>query len=221
MILVPQGSSVGKSDETVETLKHIQQLLEEKASPNTQQSRRLDDVIKAILSQTDLTEEEKAKHYAQAIQRQRLFQRQGREDEPSRDVQTVANIPLFETIIGSVPKTFQAKAEKLVRFLTDHHIKWLPTGELIGADSHSIPSTHIVDLVNDLVRHRKTVKPNGREALARQLSDTNIPRELVGNEERWRTITNISVNPPSSKGRQRRKSSDATHLYGVRQWQKY
>lgn len=225
MILVPERNAASKSDETVETLKHIQQLLEGKTSPSTLQSYRLDDVIEAILSQTDLTEDEKAKHYAQAVQRQRMFQKQNRLDDTPRDVQADAEIPLVETIIGSVPKTFQAKAERLVRFLKDQRIKWLPSGELIDIDGHSIPNTHIVDLINDLVRERKKVRPNGREALARQLSKTNMPRELVGNEERWRTITNIAVNEvtsnASSKVRKRRNSSDAEHLYGLPRWEKH
>ena len=45
----------------------------------------------------------------------------------------------------------------------------------------SIPGSNIIDLVNDVIRHRKGSEPTGWQAFA----DMNIPQDVIGNRERW------------------------------------
>ena len=52
----------------------------------------------------------------------------------------------------------------------------------------TIPKTHAVDLVNDLLRKRTSSLPTGLRQLADLLKDSNIPHELIGNKDRWAYI---------------------------------
>ena len=49
----------------------------------------------------------------------------------------------------------------------------------------SIPGSNIIDLVNDVIRHRKGSEPTGWQAFAEGLRDMNIPQDVIGNRERW------------------------------------
>ena len=44
---------------------------------------------------------------------------------------------------------------------------------------------YIIDLVNDVIRHRKGSEPTGWQAFAEGLRDMNIPQDVIGNRERW------------------------------------
>ena len=45
--------------------------------------------------------------------------------------------------------------------------------------------SNIIDLVNDVIRHRNGSEPTGWQALAEGLKDMNIPKDVIGNRERW------------------------------------
>ena len=42
-----------------------------------------------------------------------------------------------------------------------------------------------MDLVNDMVRQRKSFQPHGWREFARALRQDNVPQDLIGNKERW------------------------------------
>ena len=48
----------------------------------------------------------------------------------------------------------------------------------------SVPSTNIVDLVNDSLRQRKNFNPAGWELFSKVLGDLNVPEGIVRNENR-------------------------------------
>jgi len=79
-------------------------------------------------------------------------------------------------------------------------------GELVLNEA-AIANTHAVDLVNDLVRKRATSStPNGWRRLADALKASNIPRELVGNKDRWGYINAQSEETtPVTPSRRREK----------------
>ena len=49
----------------------------------------------------------------------------------------------------------------------------------------SIPGSNIMDLVNDVIKHRKGSEPASWQAFAEGLRDMNIPQDVIGNRERW------------------------------------
>ena len=84
-------------------------------------------------------------------------------------------------VVDTVPKTLQAKARRLMEHLK-RDIAWTARGELIH-ESVPVAGSNVVDLVNDLLRKRKT-DPTGWQPFARQLRAINLPMELVGNVAR-------------------------------------
>ena len=48
----------------------------------------------------------------------------------------------------------------------------------------SVPSTDIVDLVNDSLRQRKYFNPDGWELLSKVVGNLNVPEGIVRNENR-------------------------------------
>jgi response regulator RpfG family c-di-GMP phosphodiesterase len=94
---------------------------------------------------------------------------------------------------------------------SNHDVSWSSKGELILKDA-TIPKTHMVDLVNDLMRKRTT----GWRLLAEALKDSNIPRELIGNQERWMYINSpieesSTLTPKNIRGKQQSLSSWITY----------
>ena len=91
-------------------------------------------------------------------------------------------------VAESVPKTLKKKAEQLVQ-LVEHApsnvLRFNEAGELIVGDRR-MEGTHIVDLINDVLRKRKSFHPRGWEIFARALATLHPPQELIGNEDRWR-----------------------------------
>ena len=202
MILVPQSSQQSsqqpiqqtmfggsaepakRRDEATELLKQIHSVLESRDAPNIIKSRVMDDVIRAILDNPKLSADEKATAYAQALQKQRLLTKQH-----VTPTVTVDQRMAMQTIIDSVPKSYTSKAERLMSFLDKSDVQWTSKGEIIDVNGQSVPKSNMADLVNDLMRSRKAIRPEGRDVLATLLQRINVPREFIGNDERWKAIT--------------------------------
>jgi hypothetical protein len=57
----------------------------------------------------------------------------------------------------------------------------------------TLKRSNLVDLVNDILRKRKSHPPSGWEAFATLLRQTNVPRELVGHPDRRRYIDDNGI----------------------------
>ena len=95
-------------------------------------------------------------------------------------------------VVDTVPKIMQAKARRLTERLK-RDIAWNARGELIHEDV-PIVGSNVVDLVNDLLRRRKT-DPTGWQPFAQQLRAINLPVELVGNVARRAYIRHATATP--------------------------
>ena len=95
--------------------------------------------------------------------------------------------PVIEReIVDTLPVSFAGKADRLVRKMKQ--------GGVLGWNAHGnltfrgeiIPNTNVVDLVSDVVRKRKNAPgPEGWELFAEGMNETNVPRELIGNVDRY------------------------------------
>ena len=99
------------------------------------------------------------------------------------DPATSATSGIEADVVDTVPKTMQVKAFdfRLIEHLK-RDIAWTARGELIHEGVPFVES-NVVDLVNDLLRERKT-DPIGWQPFARQLRAINLPMELIGNTSR-------------------------------------
>ena len=104
-------------------------------------------------------------------------------------------------VVDTVPKTMQGKARRLMERMK-RDIAWTARGELIH-EGVPVAGSNVVDLVNDLLRKRKT-DPTGWQPFARQLRAMNLPMELVGNVTRRAYIRQSTMPPTSTPGRRRR-----------------
>ena len=74
------------------------------------------------------------------------------------------------------------------RLKQDDNIGWNVKGELVYK-GEVMPHTNIQDLVQDILRKRKTHIPHGWQTFAKALKESNISQDLVGNQERWHWMT--------------------------------
>ncbi len=191
----------------------------------------LDQEMQDILSRTDISSEDKLDQYNKTLHKYLMYDRKR---EPMK-IQLVQNKDTIETpmadavehveekndieeeIIEAAPKMLQNKARLLLKRLRkDPNINWNSRGELIykgGVVSHS----HINDLIQDVLRSRKHHVPNGWQTFATALKESNIPQDLIGNQDRWQwmhhepqsTVSHDAVAPAGSS-----KTSSHKNLSG-------
>ena len=185
MVLVPEN--------TLQRLQQRQQIL---TPPVTQTLKNLDSEMTEILSSKHLDDEEKAKLYNQVLQRYLTYydQRKGqplhvklttpksveapkpeesKEKVTSKDSSELETIPtaVEQEVMKSVPKLYKAGARQLLDKIKENRdlLHWNEKGELMY-ENKSIPGSHVVDLVNDILRHRKGFEPVGWSVFARGLA---------------------------------------------------
>jgi len=71
----------------------------------------------------------------------------------------------------SVPNLYKARARQLLGKIKEHRnvLKWNEKGELMY-ENKPIKGSRMVDLVNDMLRHRKGFEQLGWSVLARRLA---------------------------------------------------
>ena len=99
------------------------------------------------------------------------------ETEPSDEIET--------DITDSVPATMKSRARQLIKKLKSNKdlVGWNEQGQMVFK-GRSVPSTNIVDLVNDSLRQRKNFNPDGWELFSKVLGHLNVPEGIVRNENR-------------------------------------
>ena len=201
MVLVPKN--------TLERLQQRQQIL---TPPVTQTLKNLDSEMSDILSSNQLDDEEKAKLYNQVLQRYLTYydQRKGQPihvklttpkpvetpkqeeakdttEEPAPEKPVLSTVE--EEVMKSVPKLYKSGARQLLDKIKEHRdvLHWNEKGELMY-ENKPISGSHVVDLVNDTLRHRKGFEPIGWSVFARGLARMNVPENLVRNPQRQSAI---------------------------------
>lgn len=146
----------------------------------------LDQEMRSILDRQGLSDEEKVRQYNQILQRYLEYHNHL---QPSLTTPTPTPIPAMknvnEEVLQTVPKTMRRKAQAILERVTHQpNTSWNDRGEFV-LDGEVIRGSNIVDLVNDMLRHRKSFQPRGWQDFARALRQSNVPLDLVGNRHRW------------------------------------
>ena len=117
------------------------------------------------------------------------------EAEPSDEIET--------DIMDSVPATMKSRARQLIKKLKSYKdlIGWNEQGQVVFK-GRSVPSTNIVDLVNDTLRQRKNFNPDGWELFSRTFKCTR--RYCEKRKLSW-NCSGKSTHHPSS-GRKEKKT---------------
>jgi len=179
MLLVPP--------ETMERLKQ--------ASAPSQAMESLSDEMTGVLNKP-INDTDKWREYEQLLQRYMAGVSKSKEpialtllsdhnDDPI--------LPMQREIVQSVGtnRTLLRKMAFLMNLLgRDQHIQWDERG-VVAIGGNIIPGSNIVDLLNDVLRDRKTSAPVGWEPFARLLAFLNVPREFIHNNQRWDYIRRL------------------------------
>ena len=152
--------------------------------------------MESVLKRNDLSESEKAHQFGQALQkfqsvRERILYplqptvTSTTETTPTPTTTTTTTDSTDERILESVPPTVRRKAKLLLQMLHSHpNVSYNEQGEL-EYGGKVITGSNIIDLVNDVLRHRKSFQPHGWQVFSQVLKEMNVPQEYVGNRKRW------------------------------------
>lgn len=169
-------------------------------APQVAKTAELQNKMQHTMGNDVLSESEKAQQYGETLHK---FQQAYDKAKPSSRMTIQPDPPstnssnerpdptatgLTERIMESVPKTMQRKARLLLNMVKQHpNMAWNDQGELVY-DGKPVHGSHIIDLVNDVLRQRKGHNPRGWEQFSRGLRDVNVPQEVIGNKYRWSWI---------------------------------
>ena len=107
----------------------------------------------------------------------------------SLPTETSEDTAIEQEVMKSVPKVYKTGARQLLGKIKDNRdvLHWNNKGELLYEDKE-ISGSHLVDLVNDILRHRKGFEPVGWSVFARGLARMNVPENLVPNPQRQSAV---------------------------------
>ena len=150
-------------------------------TPTQRTISRLDEEMENILMRADLSDSEKVSRYNQVLQRYLEYQ-----DRPKLEVPPSPPAKDIEgEILMTVPKHLRRKADALIhRLKNDPTINWNDRGELIYQNK-IVQGSNMTDLINDVLRQRKTFQPHGWRDFARALRQSNVPQDMIGHRQRW------------------------------------
>ena len=94
-----------------------------------------------------------------------------------------------QEVIKSVPKLYKTGARQLLDKITENSVvlNWNEKGELLY-ENKPISGSHMVDLVNDILRHHKGFEPVGWSVFARGLTRMNVPENIVCSPHRQSAV---------------------------------
>ena len=80
--------------------------------------------------------------------------------ESTAEAETIPTSAVEQEVMKSVPKLYKAGARQLLDKIKEHRdvLSWTEKGELMY-ENKPITGSHVVDLVNDMLRHRKGFEP--------------------------------------------------------------
>ena len=215
MVLVPEN--------TLERMQQRQQIL----TPSvTQPLKNVDSEMNDILYSKQLNDEQKAKLYNQVLQRYLTYyeklhmklttlkpvetlqpeESEETSKESTAEAETIPTSAIEQEVMKKVPKLCKAGARQLLDKIKEHRdvMNWNEKGELMY-ENKPITGSRVVDLVNDMLRHRKGLEPAGWLVFARRLARMNVPENLVRNPQRQSAIrefkTRVRDETPDSPSR--------------------
>ena len=204
MVLVPEGM-----------LNTIQQYQQQQITPETKNLVRLDNQMETILQDKTGPEDERAKDFSQILNRYLTMYDKTKStplqpalgqaiaenvENEARAKQIViedgGNTKIEQEIMDSVPISFKARAQNLLKKLKSHpnKIAWDDHSRLI-LNGTTVPGSNMVDLVNDVLRPRKNFTPKGYEAFVQGLAEINAPEDFIRNEARRKLLLEYRDNP--------------------------
>jgi hypothetical protein len=143
----------------------------------------------SIILQSKMSDADKWKKYNQVLQR--YLHISGERRKPVELSMSHSKTDLLkESLMSTVPAQYKRKAMGFYDFLLSSNlVSWDESG-VVSIKGTLIPDSHIVELINDVLRYRKSVEPVGWMPFAKALADLNVSKEIVGNKVRFAYMHN-------------------------------
>jgi len=183
-------------------------------------TNNLDGDMNEIINKTNLNDREKWTEYYQILQR--YFHQNKMQRQPVQltinEGPVISNGMADQDIVTTYPPSLQKNAERLLGWIkrSNVNVSWDNQG-VVKINGGLINGSNIIDLIGDLLRHRRTaIPPLGIETFIQVLRETNIPAELIGNKDRWRQYRVVQKNqighatPGSSRDTSQASTSQLT-----------
>ena len=158
-------------------------MLQQMSIPTNPVHRRiatLDQDMQAVLDRQDPSDEDKERHYNQILQRYLEYHDRLKSTAASSSGDVPSNNTEQE-VLSLVPNKWKRKTQTILERIKHQPImSWNERGEFVY-NGEVVKGSNIADLVNDVVRHRKTFHPHGWQEFARALRQGNV----IGNRKRW------------------------------------
>ncbi len=213
MILVPEDSVEKLKKNSTHDVHHVLTELAKEIQPSAQtpgtNTSRLDAQLLEILNaKTPKDGHEKWKLYNDVLRRYLFYTQQSK--VPVQETGTPDPEPDTrydpKAIVATIPATFQRKALGILEYIdrvdTGRKLKWDARGQ-VTLNGQSLDGVNIVDLIQDVVRARKTCQAKGCEHFAVYLHSINTPREFMVNPK-FHRLSQI----PSSRPKVQREISE-------------
>jgi hypothetical protein len=183
----------------------------EQTQPVVNQLTSLDGQLQSILANPSLPADVKYHQYDQLLHRYRHLKQQQMNTlnqpvpvtfQPAEQVlpPQMQFLPVpEENVLTSVPKMLKNKTRILLDHIKRHpeKFKWNEKGELV-IGGEPVHGSHFTDLVHDTVRSRTKHHAMGRPEFGKLLSETNVPREGLGQDLAMMASTSSSNELPVS-----------------------
>ena len=144
----------------------------------------LDKAMTTVLKNRKISDAVKWQQYNQILQR--FLHVAGQKRKTLKiPLESSTSEQLKVAILGTVPIKYQRKAILLLDVLTnEERIQWTKNGE-VTIKGQKIQGSNLVELINDVLRHRRNVEPIGWQEFALLLKDLNVGRDVIGNKDRY------------------------------------
>lgn len=158
--------------------------------------QELDNNIKTTLADDMLTPSDKLFYYNQALQSRDQYsdaRTASQIEPPKKIIKTDDDFSIEDEVLASVPPSLREKAKLILkRFKNTGVLGWNEhTGRMLYKGSE-VDGTNIVDIVNTLLRERKSrPDPVGWGLIKQGVQELNLPTELVGNKNVYNTSSDI------------------------------
>ena len=158
-------------------------------NPNVSATASLQRDLSSVMVDDEMSEAEKAQLFGQTLHKFKSAHKKALEEQslklPSLTPASSSSSKMNQLILDSVPSTMKRKTQLLLSILKDNpNMTWDDDGTL-KLYGKAIQGSNIIDLVNDVIRHRKGSEPMGWQPFAEGLREMNIPQDVIGNSDRW------------------------------------
>ena len=155
-------------------------------NPNVSATASLQRDLSSVMADEDMSEAEKAQLFGETLHKFQSAHKKALQDQSLKLPSVISSSSrMNQLVLDSVPSTMKRKAQLLLNILKDNpNMTWDDDGT-VKLYGKAIEGSNIIDLVNDVLRHRKGSEPTGWQPFAEGLREMNIPQDVIGNRERW------------------------------------